>query len=296
VSRQAYYNNKNRIEKSYVEEQIIVQEVKEIRKDHKMMGTRKLLTKLSPKLRDHNINIGRDTLFDILRDNDLLVKKRKRKVITTNSRHWMKKYPNLIKDIIPLAPNQIWVSDITYWKCNDKHLYISFITDAYSHKIVGHHIADNLETVESINALQLALKDIDVDHYINRRLIHHSDRGSQYCSKNYVNILRAYNIEISMTQSGDPLDNAIAERVNGILKEEYLHHYNPENLEQAREALDRSVELYNSDRPHNSIGNLTPDQVHNKTGLVTKRLWKNYYKPEINKNADILKNVYQELE
>ncbi len=261
-----------------------------------MMGTRKLQTKLEPILREHNINIGRDALFDILRYNGLLVKRRRKPVITTNSRHWMRKYPNLIKNIIPLAPNQIWVSDITYWKCNDKHLYISLITDACSRKIVGHHVADNLETVESIKALQLALKDIDVDHCLKQRLIHHSDRGAQYCSGNYVNILKSYNIEISMTQSGDPLDNAIAERANGILKEEYLHQYNPRDIEEAREVLDRSVRLYNSDRPHNSIGNLTPDYVHNKTGLVTNRLWKNYYNLKANKNADTLEKVYQELE
>ncbi len=260
------------------------------------MGTRKLHEKLKATTQEHNIHIGRDHLFTILRENDLLIKKRRRKIKTTDSKHWFKKYPNLIKGLKPSAPNQIWVSDITYWKCNEKHLYISFITDAYSHKIVGYHIANTLESVETIKALIMALENTDPDQFIDNRLIHHSDRGVQYCSKDYIDILRAYNIEISMTQSGDPLDNAIAERVNGIMKDEYLFLRHPENLEQAKNVLEECVRLYNNERPHNSIGNYTPDEIHFNPNINTKRLWKNYYIINKDKTDKLIKKVYEELQ
>jgi transposase InsO family protein len=247
------------------------------------MGTRKLYEKLQPFMLEHGIKMGRDALFTLLAANHLQVRKRKRRIQTTQSFHWLRKYPNLIKNFIPITPNQLWVSDITYWKINhDKHVYISFITDAFSHKIVGYHVAETLETVESIKALKMALSAFEwaESHF---RPIHHSDRGIQYCSKEYVKILNKYQIQISMTENGDPLENAIAERVNGIIKDEYLHDSQVKNIIEAKKILDRAVTLYNSDRPHMSIGNFTPNQVHhvNNNTISTQKLWKNYYSKKL---------------
>ena len=206
-----------------------------------------------------------------------MVRKRKRKIQTTNSHHWLRKYPNLIREFIPTAINQLWVSDITYWKINkEKYVYISFITDAYSHKIVGYQVAESLEAIESIKALQMALSALGAESHLN--LIHHSDRGIQYCSHAYVKLLQDYDIKISMTENGDPLENAIAERVNGIIKGEYLENYEVENINQAKKLLKAVVDLYNNERPHMSIGNLTPNKIHQSTNQIKiKKLWKNYY-------------------
>jgi len=191
--------------------------------------------------------------------------------------HWLRKYPNLIREFTPTAPNQLWVSDITYWKIETGYVYISFITDAYSHKIVGCHVAETLESVETIQALKMALSGLLKEPESHFQLIHHSDRGVQYCHHKYVKLLQDYYIKISMTESGDPLENAVAERVNGIIKEEYLQYYTVKNIKEAKKVLDFVVKLYNEDRPHNSIGNLLPSQVHEEK-IKTEKLWKNYYK------------------
>ncbi len=241
------------------------------------MGARKLYELLEPFMLDHGIKMGRDALFDLLAANRLLIRKRRRSIQTTQSRHWLKKYPNLIRTFVPETINQLWVSDITYWKIDlHKHLYITFITDAYSRKIIGYQVAETMESIESCRALQMALSTINKREY--RSLIHHSDRGIQYCSNRYVKLLQDYGIQISMTENGDPLENAIAERVNGILKNEYLHHYNVNNIEEASTKLKYAVELYNNQRPHMSISNLTPAKVHSNKSVSTKRLWKNYFK------------------
>jgi transposase InsO family protein len=193
--------------------------------------------------------------------------------------HWLRKYPNLIKNFVPTAPNQLWVSDITYWKIKTgEHLYISLITDAYSHKIVGYHVAQTLETIESVQALKMALSGLLIVPESHFQLTHHSDRGIQYCSQAYVKLLQDYQIQISMTENGDPLENAIAERVNGILKDEYLETYDVENIKEAKELLSTVIRFYNEERPHMSIGNFTPNQVHlSIKPIKTKKLWKNYY-------------------
>jgi len=260
-----------------IEENLILNEVRQIRKLHKRMGTRKLYDKLQSFMLDHQVKMGRDTLFNLLSANNLLVRKRKRRVQTTQSFHWLRKYPNLIKDFIPTAPNQLWVSDITYWKIKNGFVYITLITDAYSHKIVGYHVAASLESIETVQSLKMALLSLNKELENHFQLIHHSDRGIQYCSHKYVKLLKDNNIKISMTESGDPLENAIAERINGILKEEYLQDYSPKNVTEARKILDKIVKLYNEDRPHNSIGNFFPEQVH-QLNLKTEKLWKNYYK------------------
>jgi len=274
ITRQAYYQHFWYCEQLSFEEELIICEVLKIRRDHRHMGGRKIYELLQPFLLAHQIKVGRDKFFDILGANYLLVKRRKKQTITTNSFHRFKKYPNLIRDMIVKSPNELWVSDITYWKIKESFVYISLITDAYSRKIVGYHLADNLHTCETIQALEMALSNLVTSEELS--LIHHSDRGSQYCSNEYVKLLEANNIAISMTEKGDPLENAIAERVNGILKEEYLNDYNVENPQEATELLQAVIKLYNNERPHMSIGNLTPNQVH-QNNLKTEKLWKNYY-------------------
>lgn len=289
ITRQAYYQNNWEGISSTLEEDLIIQRVKEIRENHRRIGTRKLYEMLQPFMLEHQIKQGRDALFNLLSANHLLVRKRKRRIQTTNSYHWLRKYPNLIRDFVPMAPNQLWVSDITYWKINTgEHLYISFITDVYSHRIVGYQVSETMEAIESIYALQMALSGLGTQKQID--LIHHSDRGIQYCSHAYVKLLQEANIKISMTENGDPLENAVAERLNGIIKEEYLETYSIDKLSDAKELLNAVVELYNSERPHMSIGNLTPNRIHDsKTKIKTERLWKNYYKKQdtfVNPNQD----------
>ena len=188
-------------------------------------------------MQEHQIKMGRDALFDLLSSNHLLVRKRKRRIQTTSSFHWLRKYPNLIREFIPTEPNQLWVSDITYWKIQGGHVYISFITDAYSHKVVGFHVAETLEAVESVQALKMALSGLFMEPEGHFQLIHHSDRGVQYCSSEYVKLLKDNNIQISMTENGDPLENALAERLNGILKDEYLIDSQVNSMEDARKVL-----------------------------------------------------------
>lgn len=276
ITRQAYYQHFWLQEQLSFEDELIISEVIKIRKNHRHMGGRKLYELLQPFLLEHQIKMGRDRLFDVLSANYLLVKRRKKQTITTNSYHRFKKYPNLIRNFIPTEPNQLWVSDITYWKIATGFVYISFITDAYSRKIVGSHVAQTMEAVETMEALKTAISGLRKGPDCHFQLTHHSDRGMQYCSDKYVKLLQNNNIGISMTENGDPLENAIAERVNGIIKEEYLNDYQVNNIMEARELLDFVVKLYNNERPHMSIGNLTPNQVH-QNNIKTEKLWKNYY-------------------
>jgi putative transposase len=277
ITRQAYYQHFWLQSTITTEQNLVLKEVKQIRNNHRFIGTRKLYEIIQPFLLEHQIKMGRDALFDLLAANEMLVRRKKRRIYTTNSFHWLKKYPNLIKDFIPNGINQLWVSDITYWKINNNYTYISFITDTYSHKIVGYHVGETLEAIESVQALKMALKDLKESTY---ELYHHSDRGIQYCSEEYVKLLKAHGIKISMTETGDPLDNAIAERINGIIKNEYLCSYEVYNINEARKVLDFAVELYNKERPHMSNGNLTPNHIH-ENGIKTERLWKNYYQKNI---------------
>lgn len=275
ISRQAYYQQGWSTESTCVEQELIIQEVLRIRQYHRAMGTKKLYEKLQSFMLEHQIKMGRDALFDTLKSHNLLVRRKKRSVYTTQSFHRYHKYENLIKGFVPTAINQLWVSDITYWRIGEKFVYISFITDAYSHKIVGYHVNKTLETYGSLQALKMALSGFVEEPTKYFKLRHHSDRGVQYCSDEYVKLLAQNNIQISMTQSGDPLENAMAERINGILKEEYLQFYEVENIEQAAEYLEHAVELYNNDRPHLSIGLLTPSNIHQNKQIKIEKLWKN---------------------
>lgn len=271
-SRQAFYKFVKHAEKEALQHDLILQEVLRIRKTLKRLGTRKLLFKMEGFMKEHHIEIGRDAMLDLLATHKLLIRKRKRRVpVTTFSDHWMRKYPNLIVDFIPTAPNQLWVSDITYITLKDDFAYLSLITDAYSRKIVGFYLSETLSADGCIKALQMALNN----NPQLGRLIHHSDRGSQYCCADYDSILDKHFVKISMTQSGDPLENAIAERVNGILKDELLEKIYI-NYQEAKQAIAAAISIYNYQRPHSSIDMLTPIEAHLREGEL-KRRWKNYY-------------------
>lgn len=220
--------------------------------------------------------------FKLLGDNGLLIrKKRTYRPVTTQSWHHFHKFGNLWQGRIPEAPNQVWAADITYIRiCNGRFLYLSLLTDVYSHKIVGWALSDSLDMEAPLRALEMALKDLPGEH----KLIHHSDRGVQYCSNAYVERLQSRSIQISMTENGDPRENAVAERVNGILKEEWINRESIESLEEGKEVIGRIIELYNKKRPHLSNNYLTPEQAHTQKGVL-KRQWKTYYK----KKEDVYK-------
>jgi len=275
-SRQAYYQYQKQQEKEALQAELIVQEVLRHRTLQKRIGGRKLFGMMQNFLQQHAIDMGRDAFFDVLREYGLLVRIRRRKAITTDSNHAYRKYPNLIKEFIPIAPNQLWVSDITYIVIGENFGYLSLITDAFSRKIVGFCLYKTLSAQGTVLALKQALKN----NSDTKGLVHHSDRGVQYCCHEYVEILQKKHIKISMTENGDPLENPIAERVNGILKTELLQEAY-RSFEQAKEGIAKAISTYNHLRPHNSIGGLTPFEVHSLNGLVQpKRLWKNYYKPK----------------
>ena len=218
---------------------------------------------------------GRDAFIEVLRKNGLMVKiRRRRRYKTTDSHHNYHKYPNLIRDVIPSRPNEIWVADITYVETQEGVCYLSLITDAYSHKIVGWAVGPTLETTYPMQALEMALASIDLKTAC--RLIHHSDRGYQYCSYAYVASLEKRGISISMTESGDPLENAIAERANGILKREWLYKMTINTRDDCKAVVNRIINFYNNERPHMSIGWQTPSQVHRQSG-PQKKCWKASY-------------------
>jgi transposase InsO family protein len=270
ITRQAYYQQSWHREAVSIEEQLVLGQVAQIRKYHRIMGGRKLYECLAPFLLEHQIKMGRDALFDLLSAHHLLVKRKRKRVYTTHSFHWLHKYPNLIKDFVPTKPNQLWVSDITYLRISGGFLYISLVTDAYSRQIVGYHIAESLAGVETYKALKMAINN---EKPAPRQLFHHSDRGVQYCSEEYVKLLTHHHIHISMTEDGDPLENPIAERINGILKEEYMDHYRISNSTEAKKYLKLAVHLYNRERPHLSLGMLKPAEVH-QYHLSFKPVWK----------------------
>jgi putative transposase len=232
--------------------------VDKVRKQLPKLGTKKLYHLIQPDLRAHSIKIGRDKLFDWMRSYDLLIKPRRRYVKTTDSKHWMKKYPNLVKGLKIIRPEQVWVSDITYTKTTEGNLYLSLVTDAYSRKIMGYKIADNMDATTVAEALEMAIKMRCYD----TELIHHSDRGSQYCSKEYVQIATDNKIFMSMTENGDPYENALAERMNKTIKEEFFPDKPFKNKQLAIELTDEVINLYNQYRPHLSLQLKTPDLVH----------------------------------
>jgi putative transposase len=217
----------------------------------------------------NGINIGRDKFFNVLKNNGLMIRRRTRKAITTNSRHNLRRYPNLIKDIQISGPNQLWVSDMTYLTLTRGFVYMSLVTDAYSRKIVGWSVHKSLQTEGPLLALKKALRTIMGKE--NLTLIHHSDRGVQYCSKSYIQLLQDNKVNISMTENGDPYENALAERMNRTLKEEFSLGRTFFSYEQAKQLAREAIEYYNQTRPHASCNYLTPDQAHERSGPMIKR-------------------------
>lgn len=272
-TRHGYYDALWRKEKSLVREDVILQEVLSIRSYLPRVGTRKLHYLLQSALESHGIKIGRDYLFDLLGEHKLLVRHRKRKAITTDSRHWMRKYSNLIRGMPVTRPEQVWVSDITYIRMVNQWGYLSLITDSYSRKIVGYCFRNDLMAEGCIEALQMAINK----RIYHDSIIHHSDRGSQYCSHQYVKLLHQNNIGISMTENGDPYENALAERVNGIIKTEFNLHSSPLGFDQTYNQIRKSIKAYNEMRPHASCNYMTPEQTHLQSGPLAKR-WKDYNK------------------
>jgi putative transposase len=288
-SRQAYYQRVKYNYKVEVKSEILLQLVEKERKLMPRIGGRKLLHRVQPRLPEE-LYLGRDLFFDFLRDNSLLVRKRRYRAKTTFSNHWLRKYPNLIKDYVPERAHQLWVSDITYIETAEGFRYLSLITDAYSRKIVGWELGDNLESKHTVKALEMALKQLPKKV---RNLYHHSDRGVQYCCDEYVKLLRKNHIQISMTESGDPLENAIAERVNGILKDEWLFQMKLKTRFEARNQLEQIIRIYNEKRPHASLDMITPHDAH-KVAYTFKKHWKNYYKKNENKKDNIIINSFKE--
>lgn len=217
----------------------------------------------------HGINIGRDKFFNILRDNGLMIRRRTRKAVTTKSRHNLRRYPNLIRDIEISGPNQVWVSDMTYLTLPRGFVYMSLVTDAYSRKIVGWSVHKSLQTEGPLLALKKALRTIMGKENLN--LIHHSDRGVQYCSKSYIQVLKDNKVNISMTENGDPYENALAERMNRTLKEEFTLGRTFFSYEQAKQLASEAIRYYNQSRPHASCNYLTPDQAHERSGPMIKK-------------------------
>ena len=270
-TRQAYYQRLGYQYQEAAEESIILDLIAELRKDMGRMGGRKLWHEINEA---HPKMISRDKLFDILDKYHLKVHRRKRTVRTTWSESWLHRFPNLVKDLILTAANQVWVSDITYIETETGFVYLHLVTDAYSKKIMGWCLSPSLHADATISALQLAARNAGCDL---KGLIHHSDRGCQYCCEKYVKLLQDNGIEISMTQDGDPRDNAIAERVNGILKTEWLYDDHFIGFEDAYRRVAEAINLYNNKRPHLSLNYKTPAEAHLETG-EQKRVWKNYYK------------------
>ena len=275
-SRQAYYEYKNDTESNHIQKMLVLKLVSEIRKDLPRSGVPQLMQLLKIPFQEHGIQMGRDALYTLLGEHGYLLRYRRRKAYTTNSNHKYKKYPNIIKSMEILKPNTLWVSDITYIRLERSFAYLSLITDAYSRKIVGYHLQDSLHATGPIRALRMALAQRKSTH----KLTHHSDRGVQYCCGDYVAVLKKEHIAISMTEKGDPYENAIAERVNGILKMELLLDSTFVTFSDAYEAVAWAVGKYNLIRPHSSCDYMTPELAHEQEGILKKH-WKNYpYKPK----------------
>jgi putative transposase len=224
------------------------------------LGGKKLYHKIIPALSIKEIKFGRDQLFKLLQQQELLIKPKRTYTQTTMSKHWLRKYPNLVKDIRVNAPEQVWVSDITYIKSDEGNCYLNLVTDAYSRRIMGYSIAANMDTGSMIKAYEMALKN----RKTNNLLIHHTDRGLQYCSQEYIKLSQENGVSISMTENGDPYENALAERMNRTMKEEFgLGRLLP-SRQKAFRLTEEAVAIYNSYRPHWALKMKTPDEVHLK--------------------------------
>lgn len=254
ISRQACYKQIHSAKQKQAYAEYVISKVQDIRVRMPKLGTRKLYHLLSSSL-----HIGRDKLFSILRANNMLIKPVRSYTKTTMSKHWLHKHPNLLKGTTICSPEQVFVSDITYIKSKQKTHYLSLITDAYSRKIVGHHLSDDLGAESVAKALKMAIKN----RIYNKPLIHHSDRGLQYCSELYQKILAKNKIIPSMTDGYDCYQNALAERINGILKYEFLFE-KCNNRQELSALIKQSIDIYNNNRPHLALKMKTPNFIHRK--------------------------------
>jgi len=211
-------------------------------------------------LEGEGVRLGRDRFFEVLRNQALLLEPLPKAPRTTNSAHSLPVFSNLVKDLELRGPNQVWVSDITYIRTREDFAYLSLITDKFSKKIVGYHLGQTLSAEDTLKALDMAIATLPA----GVRPIHHSDRGCQYCSHEYVKRLQDQGLAISMTEEDHCAENAMAERMNGILKQEYFLNYEFRTVAQARRAVDEAVRLYNTRRPHRALKLRTPEQVHRK--------------------------------
>lgn len=257
VSRQSVYQAEKRFHLRSEQLQEVKRLVLQVRSRMPRLGTRKLYSQLKSELETRGIKLGRDALFRFLRNENMLIIPRKRYTKTTNSKHWLKKYPNLLKEVQPKFPEQVVVSDITYIKSKSRVYYLSLVTDAFSRKIMGYNLAKNLETEGVLKALKMAIR---VSRLTNG-MIHHSDRGLQYASAMYQEVLTKSGMVPSMTDGYDCYQNALAERMNGILKQEFLYNL-CSNYEELSLLVDESIKIYNTERPHLSLNMSTPDYVH----------------------------------
>jgi transposase InsO family protein len=276
-SKQSYYKSISRAEKAAFDEYLIVEIICQKRKIWKKGSGRNLLACLQAEFTHHGISIGRDRFFALLRKHGLLVRRKSRYARTTQSYHHYHRYGNLIENLLPDGPNQVWVSDITFVWCRSEQcfVYLFLITDMYSRKIVGYAVGRTLQSRWAVQALKMA---IDQSTGALNGLIHHSDRGVQYCCGDYINILSTHHIQPSMTQNGDPLENPIAERVNRTIKEEFMDDYKQgySSRAQALKEIPGNIEFYNQIRPHSSVNMFTPEKAHSMNGLIPRK-WKNYY-------------------
>jgi putative transposase len=259
MTRQNYYARRQRRQRRKVDGDWVAQLVIAERKDQPRVGTRKLQVLLKKPLAEAGVKLGRDRMFEVLRERALLVKPKPAEYpITTHSYHCLPVFTNRIKDLEVKKPNEVWVGDLTYLRTEEGFVYLALLTDKKSRKIVGYHCGDTLEAEGCIQALQMALRDLPPD----AQPIHHSDRGTQYCCHEYVNQLVDHGLSISMTEHNHCAENALAERMNGILKSEYGLGNRMKTKECARRAADQAVCLYNTRRPHRALGYRFPHEVH----------------------------------
>lgn len=270
ISRQAYYKGLACERQRREHHATVIELVSQTRHRQPRVGTRKLHHMLQQPLQDAGVKIGRDGLFAVLREAHMLVAPKRAYHRTTQSNHHFRRHPNLLKagqeeQVVPSGCEQVWVADITYLPTRDQTAYLSLVTDAYSRKIVGWHVHASLRAEEVSKAMEMALRQ----RRTRQRLVHHSDRGVQYCSGHYQAIHARHAVTCSMTDGYDCYQNALAERVNGILKNEFLLR-RPTNLRQAAAMVRESIAIYNGERPHNSLQNKTPDAVH-RASLATQQ-------------------------
>ena len=259
MTRQNYYARHQRRKRRDVDSELVAGLVREERKKQARLGTRKLHHMLKPELEKAGVRIGRDRMFEELRKKDLLLEPIPAKYpCTTQSYHNLPVFRNLVKDIELTAPNQVWVSDITYLRTRENFVYLALITDKFSRKIVGWHVGDSLEAIGCVRALERALAELPE----GCKPIHHSDQGSQYCCHEHIGRLQTAGLRVSMTESNHCAENALAERINGILKQEYGLGEELPSKEIAYRAVEQAIKLYNTRRPHSSLACRVPSEVH----------------------------------